>query len=129
MSGKPSSNEKPKKAPSQDRRRFLQSALGAGLALGARGAVRASEPRPGGTARVRVGLIGTDGHTGVILESIPQLPGAELTAFAKSLPEDDVSSLKRAKAFSEKTRIYDHFDLAFRTTRACFSSLTTGGPP
>jgi len=59
---------------------------------------------------VRVGLIGTDGHTGVILESIPQLPGVEWPAFAKSLPEDDVSSLKRAKAFSEKTRIYDHFE-------------------
>ena len=110
MSGKPSSNEKTKEASSQDRRRFLQSALGAGLALGATSAVRASEPRLGGTARVRVGLIGTDGHTGVILESSPQLPGVELTAFAKSLPDDDVSSLKRTKAFSEKTRIYDHFE-------------------
>lgn len=103
-------NEKPKEIPSRDRRCFLQSALGAGLALGATTAVRASEPRPGGTAKVRVGLIGTDGHTGVILESIPRLSGVELTAFAKSLPEDDVSSLKRAKAFSEKTRIYDHFE-------------------
>lgn len=103
-------NEKPQEVPSGDRRCFLQSALGAGLALGATTAVRASQPRPGGTARVRVGLIGTDGHTGVILESIPQLPGVEWTAFAKSLPEDDVSALKRARAFSEKTRIYDHFE-------------------
>lgn len=110
MSGKPSSNEKLQATPSQDRRRFLQAAFGAGLALGATSAARGSEPRPDGTARVRVGLIGTDGHIGVILGSIPQLPGVELTAFAKSLPEDDVSSLKRGKAFSEKTRIYDHFE-------------------
>jgi len=109
MNGKPLSNEKPE-VPCQDRRRFLQSALGAGLAVGATSAVRASEPRPSGAARVRVGLIGTDGHTGVILGSIPQLPGVELTAFAKSLPDDDASNLKRAKAFSEKTRIYDHFE-------------------
>lgn len=59
---------------------------------------------------MRVGLIGTDGHTGVILGSISQLPGVELTAFAKSLPEDDVANLKRAKAFSDKTRVYDHFE-------------------
>jgi predicted dehydrogenase len=110
MSGILSSNEEQKESPSRDRRRFLQSAIGAGLALGAAGAVRASEPRLGGPARVRVGLIGSDGHTGVILESIPHLPGVELTAFAKSLPNDDVSSLKRGKAFSEKTRIYDHFE-------------------
>ncbi len=110
MNGKTSSNEKPKEASFPARRRFLQAALGAGLALGARTAVRASEPRPPGAARVRVGLIGTDGHTGVILGSIPQLPDVELTAFAKSLPEDDVANLKRAKAFSDKTRIYDHFE-------------------
>jgi predicted dehydrogenase len=110
MIGKTSSNEKPKEAPCRGRRRFLQSALGAGVALGATPAVRASEPRPSGTARVRVGLIGTDGHSDVLLGSIPNLPGVELTAFAKSLPEDDVSRLKRAKVFSEKTRIYDHFE-------------------
>ena len=34
----------------------------------------------------------------------------ELTAFAKSLPDDDASGLRRNKAFTEKTRIYDQFE-------------------
>lgn len=110
MSRKTSSSDQAKETPVEQRRRFLRSALAAGLALEATSAVRAAEPRRGGTARVRVGLIGTDGHTGVILNSIPQTPGVELVAFAKSLPDDDVSKLKRGKAFSAKTRIYDHFE-------------------
>ncbi len=60
--------------------------------------------------KTRVGLIGTDGHTGVILGSIQKLPGVELTAFAKSLPEDDASGIRRNKAFAEKARVYDRFE-------------------
>jgi predicted dehydrogenase len=59
---------------------------------------------------VRVGLIGTDGHTSVLLGSIPDIPGVKLTAIAKSLPDDDPSGLRRQKAFTEKTRIYDRFE-------------------
>lgn len=110
MSGRTSSTEKAKETPIQQRRRFLQSAIGAGLALGATTTAMTSETRPGRAAKVRVGLIGTDGHTGVILSSIPRLPGVELIAFARSSPDDDVLNLKRAKAFSAKTRIYDHFE-------------------
>ena len=110
MSAKSSSNDKKKEALSQDRRRFLQSAVGAGLALGVTSGPMASGAPVGETAKVRVGLIGTDGHTSVLLGSIPDLPGVELTAFAKSLPDDDVSGLKRNKAFTEKTRIYDQFE-------------------
>ncbi|NUQ63897.1 MAG: Gfo/Idh/MocA family oxidoreductase [Pirellulales bacterium] len=91
---------------SQDRRRFLQAAVGAGLALGVVPRSMAS----GTAGHVRVGLIGTDGHTDILLGSIPQMPGVELIAFAKSLPDDDVSRLKRNKAFTEKTRIYDQFE-------------------
>ena len=97
-------------AASSDRRRFLQSAAGAGLTLGvaAGKAAFGQSPREGG--KVRVGLIGTDGHTSVILGNIGQLPGVELTAFAKSLPEDDASGIRRNEAFTEETRVYDRFE-------------------
>ena len=63
-----------------------------------------------GAPQARVGLIGTDGHTSILLGSIPRLDGVELTAFAKSLPEDDASGLRRHKAFTKQTRIYDRFE-------------------
>ncbi|MFC2077044.1 Gfo/Idh/MocA family protein, partial [candidate division KSB1 bacterium] len=36
--------------------------------------------------------------------------GVELTAFAKSRPQDDASRMSRNRAFSEKTRIYDRYE-------------------
>lgn len=96
------------KALRSSRRRFLQSAVGAGLALGLIG--RAVSGEPTGKRRVRVGLIGTDGHTGVILGAIPRGAGVELAAFAKSLPDDDDDAIRRNQAFSEKTRVYDEFE-------------------
>ncbi len=95
---------------SPDRRTFLQAMLGTGLALRASSGVVAAETPPSEPRRVRVGLIGTDGHYGILLGSIPRLPGVELTAFAKSLPDDDVSRLRQNRAFSEQTRIYDQFE-------------------
>jgi predicted dehydrogenase len=105
-----SSDEGNERAVFPDRRRFLQSAVGAGLALGATAGTAAFGRPVDKTGRVRVGLIGTDGHVSVLLGSIPRLPGVELTAFAKSLPDDDVSGLSRKEAFTEKTRIYDQFE-------------------
>ena len=99
-----------KRAVSSSRRRFLHSAAGAGLALGAATAKAAFGEPTGKGDLVRVGLIGTDGHTSVILGSLRKMPGVELTAFAKSLPEDDASGIRRNKAFSEKTRVYDQFE-------------------
>lgn len=110
MSPKPFSNDKQKEVLSQDRRRFLQSAVGAGLALGATAKCVAAGPQAAEARTLRVGLIGTDGHTSVLLGSIPHLSGVELTAFAKSLPDDDASAMKRNKAFTERTRIYDRFE-------------------
>lgn len=94
---------------SQARRRFLKSAVGAGLALGATG-TRTATVHAAQTRKTRVGLIGTDGHTGIVLGSIPKLAGVELTAFAKSLPSDDVAQLKRNQAFTAKTHCYDHYE-------------------
>jgi predicted dehydrogenase len=101
------SNVKRKDGLTRTRRRFLQSAVGAGLAVtaGSLAGAPIAEKK-----NVRVGLIGTDGHTSVLLGSIPNLPRVELVAFAKSLPDDDASGLKRNKAFTEKTRIYDRFE-------------------
>lgn len=98
-----------KKAPSPGRRRFLQSAVGAGLTLGLtpRGTVSGQSTGKGRT--MHVGLIGTDGHTGILLGTISRLPTVELTAFAKSRPEDDVAGVSRSKAFTKNTRVYDHF--------------------
>lgn len=93
-----------------DRRCFLRSALGAGVALGTAAGTAACGQPVGKARNVRVGVIGTDGHIGVLLGSIPGLPGVELTAFAKSLPDDDASGLRRNTAFTEKTRVYDQFD-------------------
>jgi predicted dehydrogenase len=102
------------KALASDRRSFLQSTLGAGLTLGAVTGQVTSKAALGqssaGGGTTRVGLIGTDGHSSVILGGIQKLPGVELTAFAKSLPEDDASGIRRNKAFSEKTRVYDQFE-------------------
>jgi predicted dehydrogenase len=95
--------------PAPDRRGFLRSAVGAGLALGVATGTAFSQPAEK-TGRLRVGVIGTDGHTGVVLGSITRLPGAELTAFAKSLPDDEVAGLRRNKAFTENTRVYDEFE-------------------
>jgi predicted dehydrogenase len=108
MTGKVSDSMGKERAISPDRRRFLQAAAGAGLALGM-AAGRTAFGGPLGS-RVRVGLIGTDGHTGVILGSIPRLSGVELTAFAKSRPDDDASGMKRNRAFTDKTRIYDRYE-------------------
>jgi len=110
MRSMPSSCDKNREAASPNRRRFLQTAAGAGLTLGVATGSAAFGKTPSDARKVRVGLIGTDGHTGILLGSIPRLPGVELTAFAKSLPEDDVSGLRRNKAFTDKTRVYDRFE-------------------
>jgi predicted dehydrogenase len=92
------------------RRRFLQSAIGAGLTWGVTARGKAVGQSKSERRKTRVGLIGTDGHIGVLLGSIPRLPDVELTAFAKSLPEDDVAGVSRYPAFTESTRVYDHFE-------------------
>ncbi len=92
------------------RRSFCRTAAGVGLSLSVSTRAAAFGPPPDKTDRVRVGLIGTDGHTSVLLGTIARLPGVELTAFAKSLPDDDAAGMKRNKAFTEQTRIYDQFE-------------------
>lgn len=94
----------------ETRRSFCRTAAGVGVALSLSTGRAVFSQSEGKGARVRVGLIGTDGHTGVLLGPIARLPNVELTAFAKSLPDDDARVVRRNKAFSETTRIYDQFE-------------------
>ncbi len=91
------------------RRTFCQTAAGLGLSLSVASAT-ASAQSTNNTRKVQVGLIGTDGHTSVLLGTIARLPNVELTAFAKSLPDDDASGMKRNKAASPDIQIYDQFE-------------------
>ncbi|MHB8902496.1 MAG: Gfo/Idh/MocA family protein, partial [Thermoguttaceae bacterium] len=91
------------------RREFCRAAAGIGL-LGASAVTAVHGGEAAAPRKVRVGLIGTDGHTGILLDTIGRLPGVELVAFAKSRPEDDASGLVRGKAFTEKTRVYDRYE-------------------
>ncbi len=67
--------------------RFLQSAVGAGLALGLIG--RAVSGEPTGSAGCESAWIGTDGHTGVILGAIPRGRGSNWPRLQKVFPDDD----------------------------------------
>lgn len=58
---------------------------------------------------LRVGMVGRDGHPGLILDSLPKVPGTILAAYAKSHPEEDVSPLQKSRPFRKETRIYDNY--------------------
>lgn len=89
------------------RRGFLHSATALSLAVaGPISAARKIE----GDRLIRVGLIGQDGHTGIILSSLPDIKNAALAAFAKSRPEDDAAWTRNRPAFTAQTRIYDHYE-------------------
>ena len=92
------------------RRSFCRTAAGVGLSFSVSGGSAALAVSADHAKQVRVGLIGTDGHTGVLLGTVARLPNVSLTAFAKSLPEDSANAIKRNKACTEKTKIYDRFE-------------------
>jgi hypothetical protein len=93
-------------ADTVDRRRFLQSAVGASLAL--TGTSRAQTKRPAlPNALIRVGLIGSDGHREVLLSSIPKLPGVQWTAYAKGEPGENCAWVRKQFPGSCHTRVYE----------------------
>jgi predicted dehydrogenase len=87
------------------RRSFLGSAVGAGLALSA---THPAQARRSITASslIRVGLIGSDGHRNVLLDSIPHLTGVEWSAYAKGQPGEDTAWVPKLFPGSQKTRVY-----------------------
>jgi predicted dehydrogenase len=95
------------KTVSLNRRKFLQSAATASLALAV---------SPAGARRkiannrvIRTGLIGRDGHYGILLNSIPRLKNVEWTAYAKGETGEDAAWTRKQRAWTEKTRVYDHY--------------------
>lgn len=94
------------------RRTFLQSAAGASLALAA---AQAGQRRNIPEDRViRVGLIGRDGHYDILLNSIPRLKNVEFTAYAKGEAKEDAAWIRKHKAWSEKTRVYENYHEMFQ---------------
>lgn len=93
--------------PAMNRRTFLQAAGIAGLTL--KGELPGSARRIEPNGLLRVGLIGSDGHTGYVLNSLSRIANARLVAFAKSRPEDDADWIRRRPAFTSETRVYDDF--------------------
>lgn len=92
---------------SVSRRTFLQSAASAPLAL-ATSQARAREKIAGGRV-VRMGLIGRDGHRDILLNSIPRLKNVEWTAYAKGEPGEDATWIRKQRAWTQKTRVYEHY--------------------
>ena len=58
---------------------------------------------------LRVGMIGTDGHVGMVLNGIPGTEGAALCAYAKGHPGDNVDRMRNNAAFTDRTAVYDDY--------------------
>lgn len=58
---------------------------------------------------LRIGMIGSDGHTGKVLDGIPKVTGATLCACAKGHPGDTLDRLRSHPAFTDSTAVYDDF--------------------
>jgi predicted dehydrogenase len=86
-----------------NRREFLQVASGAAIYPALDNSVIAEEKT------LRVGMVGRDGHPGLILDSLPKVPGTILAAYAKGHPEEDVSSLQKSPVFRTETRVYGNY--------------------
>jgi predicted dehydrogenase len=94
--------------PAVDRRRFLQSAVGASLALA--GTSRAPLQHPiAANALIRVGLIGRDGHREIILSSIPKLSNVQWTAYAKGDPGEDSAWVQKQFPGKGLPRVYGNY--------------------
>jgi len=56
---------------------------------------------------LRVGLLGTSGHTGLVLDGIPQIEDCELVGVCPAEPGDDLSKTARHPAWTERTIVYE----------------------
>jgi predicted dehydrogenase len=92
---------------SVSRRRFLQSAATASLALATSEA--SAQRKIGADSVIRTGLIGKDGHIGILLNSIPRLKNVQWTAYAKGEPGEDAAWIRKQHAWTEQTRVYEHY--------------------
>lgn len=93
---------------SNSRREFLVSAVGAGLATTLGGSDLKARQISADTV-LRVGLIGRDGHTEILLGSIPKLKNVQWTAYAKSRPDEDAAWVRK-NAAAGQTRVYENYE-------------------
>jgi predicted dehydrogenase len=96
------------KAVAVDRRHFLQSTVGASLALAATGRAETRHPIAPDTV-IRVGLIGHDGHADILLRSIPSLSSVQLTAYAKGDPGEDSTWFEKRFHGGSPARVYENY--------------------
>jgi predicted dehydrogenase len=90
------------------RREFLESAIGAGFATALGGGAQ-KVPRFSANTQLRIGLIGRDGHTEILLGSIPKLQNVQWTAYAKGEPGEDNTWVQMHPAAGSQTRVYDNY--------------------
>jgi predicted dehydrogenase len=91
-----------------NRRRFLQSAVGASMAIAATS--RAQTKRHiASNGLVRVGLIGHDGHSEIILNSLPTLSNVQWTAYAKGEPGEDSAWAQKQMPGGSPVRVYENY--------------------
>jgi len=96
------------KPSSLNRRTFLQTAAAGSLALAT--AEAAQRPKKiTRTSLIRAGLIGRDGHFGIMLNSIPRLKNVEWAAYAKGEPGENTAWIQKQRAWTKKTRVYAHY--------------------
>ena len=99
----------PPRPSSVGRREFLQSAVGASLAVaGVKGAQTTRKVAT--NTPIRVGLIGRDGHPEILLSSIPKLRNVQWTAYAKGQPDEDSGWVRKHPAGSHPPRVYEHYE-------------------
>jgi len=88
------------------RRRFFGCAAGASLTLALAGE-RPSKRKIAAQTLIRTGLIGRDGHAGILLDSIPKMEKIQLAAYAKGRPGEDITWLREHPACTKQTRVYE----------------------
>lgn len=97
----------PSESSSISRRKFFQSIATASVTLATCEA--SARPNIGVDSVVRTGLIGKDGHIGILLNSIPRIKNVEWTAYAKGDPGENTEWIRKQHAWTENTRVYEHY--------------------
>lgn len=108
MKNHTASAQEPFKPFQISRRKFLLSAAGASL-MAAMASASQAKRLVTADSLVRVGLIGRDGHTDVLLDSIPKMPRIRLAAFAKGQAGEDSAWIQEHPACTRQTHVYEDY--------------------
>ena len=90
------------------RREFLESALGTGFATTLSSGAQKARKITAKT-QLRKGLIGRNGHTEILLGSIPRLQNVQWTAYAKGEAGEVTTWVQKHPAASSPTRVYEDY--------------------